>query len=317
MTIYYQNSETGDAWDVTTLCSEAKLKTVRSGSPGSLTAKFLPDEQVVWANGGILTVLAEDGTGIFYGYVFKCVWKEDGVVSVTVYDQLIYLKRNKETYVFEYQTCDAIISQICADFGIATGALESGSYSIPSLVEDGKTLLDICLDAIDYELAYAGKMPFLWDDYGKIRLSSPESLKLDLILGDHSLATGYEYEEEIETETYNRIKLVQDNKETGKRDVYIFEDSGTMKKWGTLQDYEVVAESMSASDIQNRGEQMLQLYNRPKKKFSIDALADLSVRAGYGVCIQISDLGVNAFFIVEECTQDLVKEIMTLTLKVV
>lgn len=317
MTIYYQNSETGEAWDVTALCSECKIKTVRSGAPGSLTGKFLPDDQVQWANGGILTVLEEDGTGIFYGYVFKCGWKEDGIVSVTAYDQMIYLKRNMETYVFEDQTCDAIISQICADFGIATGALESGGYSIPSLVADGQTLLDICLDAIDQELAYAGTMLFLWDDYGSIRLSSPESLKLDLILGDGSLATGYEYEEEIETETYNRIKLVQDNKNTGKRDVYIFEDSGTMKKWGTLQDYEVVSESMSASDIQTRGEQMLQLYNRPKKKFSMEALADLSVRAGYGVCIQISDLGVNAFFIVEECTQDLVKETMSLTLKVV
>ena len=117
--------------------------------------------------------------------------------------------------------------------------------------------------------------------------------------------------------TYNKIKLVKDNKKTGKRDVYIFQDSKNMTLWGILQDYEVVDEDMNEAQIKKRGGQMLELYNRPKRSFSVSAIADLSVRAGRALYIGIGAVGVKSFFIVEEATHDLLKETMSLKLKVV
>ena len=136
-------------------------------------------------------------------------------------------------------------------------------------------------------------------------------------LGDGSLATGFTYESEIDSEAYNKIKLVKDNKKTGKRDVYIFQDSKNMTLWGILQDYEVVDEDMNEAQIKKRGGQMLELYNRPKRSFSVSAIADLSVRAGRALYIGIGAVGVKSFFIVEEATHDLLKETMSLKLKVV
>lgn len=72
-------------------------------------------------------------------------------------------------------------------------------------------------------------------------------------VGDRSIATGYTYESEIDSETYNKIKLVRDNKTTGKRDVYIFQDSNNMTFWGVLQDYETVQEGMNEAQIKERG----------------------------------------------------------------
>lgn len=58
-----------------------------------------------------------------------------------------------------------------------------------------------------------------------------------------------------------------------------------MTFWGVLQDYETVQEGMNEAQIKERGGQMLELYNRPKRSFEIKALLDLSVRAGRALYI--------------------------------
>ena len=99
----------------------------------------------------------------------------------------------------------------------------------------------------------------LWDDFGSLAITDVETAKLDLFVGDGSLATGYTYDQDIDSDTYNKIKLVKDNKTTGKRDVYIYQDSKNMTLWGILQDYETVDESMNEAQIKERGAKMLEL----------------------------------------------------------
>ena len=71
------------------------------------------------------------------------------------------------------------------------------------MIEDGQTLFDIVLKAIDYTLINTGKMFVLWDNFGKLTLTDVETAKLDLFVGDGSLATGFTYESEIE-DVYKR-----------------------------------------------------------------------------------------------------------------
>lgn len=316
ISILYQNNESGDAFDVTTLATAAKWSTKRSGSPASLELTFVDDASVKWTHGGIVAM--KDGTtGLFYGYVVKISYDEKEQVKVTAYDQTWYLKKNKETYVFNGKRADQILTQIAADFGLKCGVLENTGYAIPSMIEDGQTLFDIVLKALDHTLINTGKMFVLWDDFGSLRITDVAKSKLDLFVGDGSLATGYTYETDIDAEAYNKIKLVKDNKTTGKRDVYIFQDSKNMKLWGVLQDYETVNENMNEAQIKERGDQMLALYNRPKKSFEVKAIMNLTVRAGRALYIGIKRIGVSSFFIIEETSVDLLKETMTLKLKVV
>lgn len=316
ITILYQNTKTGDAFDVTSITTAAKWATKRSGSPSSLELSVLADAAVVWDHGGIVAVKNGDA-GLFYGYVVKVAQNESDEVTVTAYDQTWYLKKNKETYVFNGKRADEILTKIAADFGLKIGTLENTGYSIPSMIEDGQTLFDIVLKALDHTLINTGKMFVLWDDFGSIRITDVAASKLDLFVGDQSLATGFTYESEIDSDTYNKIKLVKDNKTTGKRDVFVFQDSNNMKFWGVLQNYEVVDEKMNEAQIKERGGQMLALYNRPKKSFEVKAILDLSVRAGRALYMGISRIGVSSFFIIEEHSVDLLKETMTLKLKVV
>ena len=314
--ILYQNNQTGDAFDITSLCTGVKWETKRSGSPASLELTTLASSEIAWAHGGILA-LKDDTDGLFYGYVVKISQDEKDQVTVTAYDQTWYLKKNKETYVFANKRADEILAQIAADFDLACGSLENTGYVIPSMVEDGQTLFDIILTALDHTLVHTGKMYVLWDDFGSIRITDVAKSKLDLFIGDKSVATGYTYETEIDSETYNKIKLVRDNKTTGKRDIYIFQDSNNMALWGVLQDYETAQENMNEAQIKEQGGQMLELYNRPKKSFEIKALLNLSVRAGRALYVGIEEIGGNACFIVEEHSADLIKETMSLKLKVV
>ncbi len=316
ISILYQNNVTGETHDVAALCTGVTWTTKRAGSPASLELTLLAHNDVAWNHGGIVA-LKEDNAGIFYGYVVKISQNEEDEVTVTAYDQTWYLKKNKETYVFAGKRADEILTQIAADFGLLCGALANTGYAIPSMVEDAQTLFDIVLKALDYTLVNTGKMFVLWDDFGALRLTGVTESVQDLIIGDNSLATGFTQESEIDSETYNVIKLVRDNKETGKRDVYLFQDSGNMALWGTLQNYEAVDEEMNEAQIKERGGMMLELYNRPRRTFEVKALLDLSVRAGQALTIEIAKIGVSSFFIVEEVSADLMKETMTLKLKVV
>lgn len=317
--IQYQNNVSGNAYEIQNLVSAAKWTTKRSSSPASLELTVMVNESIQWSPGGILTLLNDeyDKKDKFYGYVTKISQSEKNEVKITAYDQTWYLKKNKDTYVFTGKRADQILKQIADDFKLKTASLPNTGYAIPSMVEDGQTLFDIVLKALDYTLINTKKMYVLWDDFGKLTLSNVEEQKLDLLIGDESLATGYTYEEDIDSEAYNKIKLVKDNKTTGKRDVYIYQDSKNMALWGTLQDYQKVDENMNAAQIKEKGSQMLELYNRPKKTFEVKALLNLDVRAGQAVYIQIADVNAKAFYIVEECSQDLIKNTMQLKLKVV
>ena len=313
--ILYQNIETGDAHDITTLVTSASWKTKRTGSPAQLDLTLVSDPAVEITEGGIVT-LTEDGVGLFYGYVFKDSRNEKEEVSITAYDQMRYLK-NKDTYVFTGQTATAITQQIAADFGVKVGALEDTGYAIPSMVEDGQTLFDIILKALDLTLINTGKMYYLWDDFGALRISDVAKSAIALTVGDESLATGYSYQSDIDGDTANKIKLVRDNKETGKRDVWIVMDSSTQKRWGILQHYDKVAEELNSAQVAAMADSLLELKNRPKKSLSINGLSDLSIRAGRSLFIDISGVGVSGWYIVDECTHDLIKETMTLKVVIV
>ena len=112
----------------------------------------------------------------------------------------------------------------------------------------------------------------LWDDFGSLRITDVEKSKLDLFVGDSSLATGYTYETDIDSGSLQQDQTGPRQQEDRKTDVYIFQDSKNIKLWGVLQNYETVDEDMNEAQIKERGGQMLELYNRPKKSFEVKAL---------------------------------------------
>ena len=315
MRLMYENIKTNVAHDITSLVIDASWKTVRSGSPAQLDFTILANEAVKIEHGGVVA-LRNDDKGLFYGYVFKYSHGDDGEISVTAYDQVRYLK-NKDTYVLEGKRADQVLQIIANDFKLKTGSLANTGYVIPSMIEDSQTLLDIILKALDLTLINSREMYYLWDDFGALRISNVREQQINLVIGDGSLATAYSYESSIDSDTANRIKLIRDNKDSGKRDVYIVQDGGTIGRWGILQHYDKVAEGLNQAQIEAQASNMLALKNRPTIKLDIDALADLTVRAGRSLFIKIKDINISGWYIIDECTHDLIENTMSLKLKVI
>lgn len=289
--------------DYSTAATDAELTTSRFDSPAKLTFTVLEQSGISIPEGSSVE-LAVDGLRMFKGYVFTASQNRDGEVEYTAYDQLRYLKANA-SYVFEAMTLSQIIQQIAADFDLTCGTLVDTGYAFPCLIKENTSCLDIIFDALTETIYMTGKIYVFYDNAGALTLVEAKDMYSSTLIGDKSLATDFTYKRDIDSETYNRIKLVRPNSETGRADTYIAEDTETQAKWGLLQYYDQVDENMNAAQIEQMCMQYLQYYNRVVQSLTIDALGVPGLRAGMIVPVRISavdSLSVSRLMLTEKVT---------------
>ena len=124
--------------------------TERRSAPGKLTFKVLKDPLISFQEGAQVR-LTVDGKPVFFGFVFTKKRDREGIISVTAYDQLRYLK-NKDTCVYEGKTASQLLQMLSDDFHLNVGTLEDTRFIISSRVEDNTTLLDMVENALDLTL---------------------------------------------------------------------------------------------------------------------------------------------------------------------
>lgn len=316
------DNKNGKVWDVSQIVSGLSWKTSRLGKPGSLDFTLIKNgiyqtKEFSFSNGDVVRFRFND-RNVFYGYIFSVDSGKDEAVRVQAFDQIRYLL-NKDTYVFKEVTATQVLKQIADDFNLRTGRLDDTGYVIPTKVEDSQTLLDIIDKAIVLTLWNSQQHFVLFDDFGYLSLRNVKDLLVDFYIGDGSLMYDYRSKVSIDSDTFNMIKLVKDNKETGKREVYQAQDSANIAKWGVLQLYQSVDENKNEAQINQLLRQLMSLKNKETKSLRIDAIGDVRVRAGCYVPIVIEEFGVNQPFLVNECTHffDGADHTMSLELKVI
>lgn len=271
-------------------------ETTRKGVPGKLTFKVVKDEALGFHEGNAVRFIY-DGVKIFYGFVFTKKRSSNDLFAVTCYDQLRYFK-NKDTYVYKNKTASEFLHMLIADFNMKAGKIENTGFKIPSRVEDNKTLFDMNQNASDITLQNTRKMFVLYDDFGAVALQNIESMKLDLLIDEES-GESFDYTSSIDSTTYNKIKLSYENKEKGKREIYIAQDSKNMNDWGTLQFFETIQENVNGKA---KADALLSLYNQKSRNLSVRrAFGDSRVRAGSGVGVglYLGDITVANYMVVE------------------
>lgn len=273
--------------------------TERTGSPSVLKFTVIKDQEIAFQEGDAVRMKV-DGQNVFFGFVFKKKRNKQHHIEVTAYDQLRYLK-NKDTYVYENKTASQVVQMIANDFNLNLGKIESTGYVIPSRVEDNQSLFDIIQNALDLELQHKGELYCLYDNFGSLTLQNIASMKLDLVINEDA-AEDFDYTSSIDDQTYNQIKLIYDNNETGAREVYITKDSGNINAWGVLQYFEKLQKGENG---QSKADALLKLYNKKTRNLKIDnALGDLRCRAGTMVVVQLylGDISVSNYLLVEKVT---------------
>ena len=272
------NKEDGKTWEISNSTRSVTYTTNRTGSPGTLKFTAIRAGGFTLSEGDAVRFTV-DGVFVFFGWVFTVSQDRWGVMEVTCYDRLRYLKATA-SYAFYGQTAGQIIQQIAGDLQLSTGALADTGYAIPSLIEQEQTCLDIIGEAVNQTLLNTGELYVFYDDGSGLALQPAGGMVSNVLIGDKSLLLDYTYRSDIDGQTYNSVKLARPNQATGRMDVYIARDGETIGKWGLLQLYQTVDGEANSAQMAARAKATLDCYNRPMKTFRVTSLGVVGLRAG-------------------------------------
>jgi hypothetical protein len=282
---------------------EIRVTTQRKGV-GKMVFKLLQRPDLRFQKGDI-AVLIVDGVTMFRGRVTKSGRKKQRIIEVTCHDQILTLVRNKETYVYENKTAAEVVRMIAGDFGLNLGSIADTGFKIPFRVEDIQALLDIIYVAFDLTVINTGNLFVLYDDAGSLTLKNIRDMRINKLISSEETLIDFDYTEDISDSTYNKIKLVRDNEETGRRDVFIEMDSDNIRKWGRFQLHEKVSDNLTEGEVIRLAQRKLALHNKVKKQLKLkEKNADPRIRGGNSLLVQIPDLediNLSHWLVVEKC----------------
>lgn len=294
MQVLLYRSDT-DIWDISELVGTIEF-TDNINKAGICSFPVLKSPQVRPDVGNRVQVRGE-GITWFSGTIVTADISHEKQIKVKAFDQLFYLKA-EDTYVFQDKTAAEIFVQLCTDAGLALGTVENTKLLLGTKPFDGKKRLDIITDCLQLTTISTRELFYIKDEGGKAVLRNIRSTISDLLIAPDSLMTGYQYQRSIESESYNQIKLVRDNKQTGVRELYITKDSGNIKAWGgTLQYYEKLDDEMTAEQAKERADSLLYLKNRVKQTLAVDNLGEKSIRAGHMLYTRIPEADLGKFLL--------------------
>lgn len=319
--VYIYDNRNGSTFDVSEVVSDVTITTYLEDNPGKLEFTILPTDPLTFAEGATVSVVL-DGHNMFKGFIFKTSRSQNAEkVKITCYDQLRYLK-NKDSRVFEGVTSSQIFEQLCKDFVLKYSVVDASSHVCAPRSEDATSLYDMIKNALDDTLANTGNWYFIRDNFGTLEHLNITSCVRPEVLGDASFVTGFDYATSIDDEVYNQIKLYRDNEDTGKREVFIVNDTinggRKLNEWGILQLYEKVDESYNLAQIEARALQMLKYYCEVRKSLTLHCLGVKEFFAGCIFKCKIADLGdleLNSYLLVTECTHKISNEKHTMDIR--
>lgn len=308
------NKRTGKIWECSNMVTTASWETNRTGSPGKFTFTIQKAGDLDFLEGDIVR-FSVDGQLQFYGWVFTKEKDRWGVIDVTCYDRLRYFKANA-SYAFYNLTAADIIRQIAGDLQVDVGNLSTPPYAIPSVVEEDQSCFDIIESAVQQTLLNTGDIYVFYDDGNGVALQRPEDMISNIMIGDKSLLTDYKYKTDIDSQTYNYVKLARPNESTGRADVFIAQDSTNIGQWGLLQLYQTVDGAMNDAQAQAQAVATLGYYNQRMRTLSVDSLGVPGLRAGQMVYMQVQGLGdinLNQYVLLEKVSHTWENDLHTMS----
>lgn len=208
-------------------------------TPAKLTFSVVKDDVMSFTEGDPVT-FSVNGTTVFKGNIFeKQRSGRTNIIKVTAYDQIVYLVKNSDCYVYQNKTATEVLDMICTDYKLAEGDFANTQYKV-SHVDDNKTLADIVMYALDQTLINTQGHYYyhIYDDAGKIVLASQSSMKIDALI-DNTQMEDYEYKSSIDKDTYDMVKIVRkapnDNGSEKLTVTGVASDDTNINQWGRLQ----------------------------------------------------------------------------------
>lgn len=161
-----------------------------------------------------------------------------------------------------------------------------------------------------------------------------ESLKPELeplIIGDESLLTNYEYELDIDKDTYNEVYVMhtesdgksqktKDGRQIVTSDGKVLgiakQDKTSLKKYGLLRKIQNVNSSMTDTQLEHYAQILIDNSSSPTRTLKLEALGYNGVNAGDGFLLRLNKLGIESMVYVLSATHHYNADMHTMSLEV-
>lgn len=276
-----------------------------AGKAGRLKFAVVRDGIVNFVEGDPVTFRV-DGQVVFSGWVMTKERTSEQIITVTAYDQMFYLARNKGTYVYQNKTAKEVLQIIAADYGLQTGTISDSGWKIPQRIEEGETLLDIVLSAMAIAGKAVGKEYFLFDQAGRLTVKERKEMAVEAVLRCDGGISDYTYKTDISQDTYNAVRLYHAGRKEVERKAWEVQKDDKIKKWGRLQYYKRVPYTLNAAQLKEIAESILAEKCRVVKQLTVENVnGDMLLLAGNSIWLEIPDLAeisLQRMALIENCT---------------
>ena len=236
------------------------------------------------------TLLFMDETAEYFrGTVFTQSKNKSFHQSIKAYDQMIYLVKNKNSYVFTNQTATQIIQRLCGDYQIPTGKIKDTEYRIPALVVDGETLYDIAYKAIYATFKQTGQRFYLGSSGGNIYLAEKLDQVNYIVIEDEVNLLDFTLDTSIEDSATSVLMVAGEEKSA----ITIKAKNDSLAAdIGTIQYYEKVTDKLNSAQLQERVNKAMADKGKIMSKLSIGCIGDSSVITGTAIHLIIRDMNL-------------------------
>ena len=313
ITNLYDNDETR-TFDVSNLVENLQYSTVLMEA-GKLTFNLHKDTNNFTTFNGSRVEFKHGNNGIFVGTIFRMGTDASDIYKITAYDQMRYLKYEDVLFVDDITVSDLFV-KICTIFQLNNYRVVTPcNYKVPKKVYKGN-LMDILKEQIQFANYAEGKQYFIRDNFGVLEFNEYSNCKTDLVVGDGSLLTSYQYEIGIDSNTYNQLVFYKEDGQSKKLIKQVVKDSGTQKHWGILQKVFEIPENQNQEQLSETALKYLNYYNVESRTFKLSALGIDGINAGNGIIGKIEKLNTNMNMLVTAATHNYSKDMHSMELDV-
>lgn len=240
--------------------------------------------------GNELRLMMGEKKELFRGVIFADSIDAEGQMSLTAYDENIYLTKNKDTKIFRSMKASDVVRKLCSEFSVDMGEIKDTGFVIPKLVFRDKTLFEMMVMALTETRKQTGEQFYLTSREGKLHLLPRKEQEVKWVLENGVNILGASYSQSIE-ELKTQIKVAGgDNKK--KEMTASAKDAELIQRFGIMQHLEKPDQGMTRSQMEQRAKQLLKEMGTIDDEAHIECLGIDEVVSGSAVYVKESMTGI-------------------------
>ncbi|WP_433614866.1 XkdQ/YqbQ family protein [Paenibacillus cellulositrophicus] len=245
---------------------------------------------MTYKKGGELRLIWDEKLELFRGVLFADQLNSKGQMTLTAYDENIYLTKSKDTKIFRNMTASSVIKKLCGEFSISTGEIQDTGYVIPKLVFRDKTLFEMMVMSLTESQKQNGEWYHLTSREGKLQLLARKEQPVKWVLENGVNVLDASYSQSIE-DTKTQIKVA--GGDAAKKEISAAAKDGELiRRFGVMQHLEKPEQSMTKSQMEQRAKQLLADLGTIEDQARIDCLGIPEVISGSCVYVKESVTGI-------------------------